>query len=146
MGTIERRFFWIMICISMLLVHITFIVFDVNVYQYLFWPYIMGMISIIVFAAVVCGRMENLMKKIGPDPVIKQVKKIMSSISFWGLFVIITALFAMDFYLLGQLFIPQDPASGITNSIIIFLLLVHLITTVVASYIMRIVISSKTKN
>jgi hypothetical protein len=146
MGTIEKRFFWIMMCISMILVHIMFIVMEVNVYQYLFWPYIIGMIGIVIFAAIVFARMETIIKKVGPKAVIKQCKKIMSSIPFWGLFVIVTVLFAIDFYLLGQFFIPQNPILSLTTWSIFLLLLLYLTLTVAVVYAMRAAIINKTKD
>lgn len=144
MGAIERRLFWIMMCISMLLVHIMFIVLDVNVYQYLFWPYVTCVIGIVIFAAIVSSRMETIIKKVGLNPVIKQVKKITSSIPFWGLFVMITVLFAVDFYLLGQFFIPQNPILGLTTGSIALLLLLYLILTGTLVYVMRAAIINKT--
>lgn len=108
MGTIEKRFFWIMMCFALLIVHILFVILDVNVYQELFWPYVIGLIGIVVLAAIVFSRMEILMKRIGTKVLVAKYKKILGSFSFWGIFIAFTLLLFIDAYAFGQFFLPED--------------------------------------
>jgi hypothetical protein len=111
MGTIENRFYWVMMWFALLIVHILFINLDVNVYREMFWPSAIAFVLIIIFAVIAFSRMETLMKSVGTKVLIAKYKKILGSFSFWGLFLVFTLLLYIDAYALGQFFLPADQAT-----------------------------------
>ncbi|MCF7834620.1 hypothetical protein K9M48_00995 [Candidatus Gracilibacteria bacterium] len=113
MEKLQKNFFWVSVCASLLLVHITFIVFDVNVYMNLFWPYIVLTITTLILAAIVFSKMERIMKEIGPEIVIAKYKRLSSSMSFWGIFVLLFISLLSFIFSFGQLFLPRNLVSEI---------------------------------
>lgn len=135
MKPIEKNFFWVVICFALLAVHVMLIVFDANIYSYWFWPYVVSLVSIVILITIVFSGMEKLMGKVGLKLLISKYIKILSTVEFWGIFILLTVLFYIDAYSFGQLFLPTEQVTKFLlpdlNEWIIYLPFV-LVGTVVA--------------
>ncbi len=148
MKIIERNLFWIVVCVSLLFVQISFIIFEVNIYNYLFWPYVFTSCGIVILAVIVFYRFDTLMCKLGPDIIISKYKKVLKTPYFILLFLLFTFLICIDIYTFGQLFIPEEIMSHFitgSNPLIGWLIcfLFTLFLTIVVSIPMRAIIKEK---
>jgi len=150
MKKLARNFFWVTICVSLVLIHILFVLFEVNIYEYLFWPYALVMFGTLILAVIVFSNMEDIMKEFGPNFVLSKHKKVLSSFEFWIVFIFFTLLLYTSIYSLGQLFVPQEYVQKVIFvqkdafvgwAFVCFPL--SIILTIIMTYFMKLVIRGK---